>query len=91
MKYISCSPDQPIMKLWIQKFTFKPKYTRFYMFLKFMFSVKASKFGKIFTIDLTLRSKCQINSEDFFNFCGLLGKYELYLNLLVKNLKFSYF
>ena len=30
-----------------------------------------------FTINLTLCSKCQIDGEDFINFCGLLGKYEL--------------
>ena len=47
-------------------------------FLKFMFSKKATKFDKIFTIDLTLSSKCQIISEDFINFCGLLRKHELY-------------
>ena len=43
-----------------------------------MFSKKATKFEKIFTVDLTLCSKCQIEGEDFVNFCGLLGKYELY-------------
>ena len=48
--------------------------------LKFMFSRKATKFDKIFTVDLTLYSKCQIDGEDFFNFCGLLRKHELYQN-----------
>ena len=43
--------------------------------LKFMFSKKATKFDKIFTVHLTLCSKCQIDGEDFVNFCGLLGKY----------------
>ena len=43
-----------------------------------MFSKKATKFDKIFTVDLTLYSKCQIDGEDFVNFCGLLGKSELY-------------
>ena len=43
-----------------------------------MFSKKATKFDKIFTVDLTLFSKCQIDGEDFFNFCGLLRKHELY-------------
>ena len=47
--------------------------------LKFMFSKKATKFDKIFTINLTSCSKCQIDSEDFVNFCGLLRKAELYL------------
>ena len=46
--------------------------------VKFMFSQKATKIDEIFTIDLTLCSQCQIDSEDFINFCGLLRKYELY-------------
>ena len=29
-------------------------------------------------------SKCQIDGEDFVNFCGLLRKYELYQLLLQK-------
>ena len=45
--------------------------------VKFMFSKKATKFDKIFTVDLTLCSKCQIDGEDFVNFCGLLRKHEL--------------
>ena len=44
-----------------------------------MFSKKATKFYKIFTVDLTSCSKCQIDSEDFVNFCGLLRKHELYV------------
>jgi hypothetical protein len=36
-----------------------------------MFSKKATKIDEILTIDLTIRSKCQISSEDFGNFCGL--------------------
>ena len=43
--------------------------------LKFMFSKKATKSDKIFTVNLTVCSKCQINSEDFINFCGLLRKH----------------
>ena len=43
-----------------------------------MFSKKATKIDKIFTIDLMLCSKHQIDDEDFVNFCGLLRKYELY-------------
>ena len=43
-----------------------------------MFSKKAAKIDKIFTVDLTLCSKCQIHGEDFDNFRGLLIKYELY-------------
>ena len=56
-----------------------------------MSSKKATKFDEIFTIDLTLCSKCQIDGGNFVNFCGILGKYELYLNLLITNLKFSDF
>ena len=52
------------------------------MFLvKFMFSKKATKIDEILTIDLTLFSKCQIEGEDFVNFCGLLRKNELYIDL----------
>ena len=50
--------------------------------VKFMFSKKATQIGEIFTVDLTLCSKCQINSEDFVNF---LRKYELYGFLLLEN------
>ena len=42
-----------------------------------MFSKKATQIDKIFTVDLTLTTKRQINSEDFVNFCGLLRKHEL--------------
>ena len=45
-----------------------------WMLLKFMFPKKATKIDKIFTDDLTLRSKCQIDEKDFINFCGLLRK-----------------
>ena len=45
-----------------------------------MFSEKATKIYKIFTVDLKLCSKCQIDVEDFANFCGLLRKHELYLS-----------
>ena len=44
-----------------------------------MFSKKATKIDKIFTDDLTLCSKRQIDGEDFVNFRGLLRKYELYI------------
>ena len=47
-------------------------------YLKFMFSKKATKFDEIFTVDLTLCSKCQIDGADLVNFCGLLRKRELY-------------
>ena len=48
--------------------------------VKFMFSKKATKIDEIFTVDLTLSSKCQFDGEDFVNFCGLLRKHELYMN-----------
>ena len=46
--------------------------------LKFIFSKNATKIDEIFTVHLTLCSKCQIDGEDFVNFCGLLKKHELY-------------
>ena len=42
-----------------------------------MFSKKATKIDKIFTVDLKLCSKCHIDGEDFVNFCRLLRKHEL--------------
>ena len=42
-----------------------------------MFSKKATKFEKIFDGDLTHTTYCQINSEDFVNFWGLLRKHGL--------------
>ena len=45
--------------------------------LKLMFSKKATYIDEVFTANLTLFSKCQMDSEDFFNFCGLLRKHEL--------------
>ena len=45
-------------------------------YVKFMFSKKATKFDKIFTVNLTLCSKCQIDGDDFVNFSGLLRKHE---------------
>ena len=55
--------------------------------VKFMFSKKATKIDEVFTVDLTLCSKRQINGEDFPNFRGLLRKYELYeLGVLPKDL-----
>ena len=41
-----------------------------------MFSKKATKIYEIFTSDLTLCSNCQIDGEDFVNFCGLFRKHE---------------
>ena len=51
--------------------------THFCFLLAFMFSQKATKIDNIFTVDLTLCSKCQIDGEDFVKFCGLLKIYEL--------------
>ena len=45
-----------------------------------MFSKKATIIDEIFTVDLTLCSKCQIDGEDFVDFCGLLRKHEFYYN-----------
>ena len=45
--------------------------------IKFMFSKKATKIDEIFTFNLTLCSKSQIDGEDFVNFCGLLRKHKL--------------
>ena len=47
-----------------------------------MFSKKATKIDEIFT--LTLCSKCQMDGEDFVNFCGLLRKHELSLKHALK-------
>ena len=48
-----------------------------------MFSKKATKIDEIFTVDLTLCSKCQIDGGEFVNFCGLLRKHELYYLVVV--------
>ena len=45
-----------------------------------MFSKKATKINEIFTVDLTITTYCQIDGEDFVNFCGLFRKRELYLS-----------
>ena len=47
------------------------------MSLKSMLFKKASKIDEIFTVDLTLCSKCQMVGEDFVKFCGLLIKHQL--------------
>ena len=49
----------------------------FQFHLKFVFSKKATKIDEIVTVYLTLCSNCQINGEDFVNFCGFPKKYEL--------------
>ena len=45
--------------------------------IKFMFSKKVTKIDEIFTVDLTVTTYCQIEGEDFVNFCGLVRKLEL--------------
>ena len=55
-----------------------PKRCRLFGQLKFMYSKKAKKIVEIFTVDLTLFSKRQIEGEDFVNFCGILRQRELY-------------
>ena len=44
----------------------------FFIYLKFIFSKKATKIDEIFTVDLTLYSKCQIEGEDFVDFVAFL-------------------
>ena len=68
MNYLADYPEQ--------HFTAAYKYS-FHCMVKFMFSKKATKIDEIFTVDLTLYSKCQIDGEDFIYFRGLLRKYEL--------------
>ena len=44
----------------------------FKLFIEFGYSEKATKIDEIFTVDLTLCSKCQIDGEDFISLCGPL-------------------
>ena len=60
-------------------------------YVKFMFLKKATKFDEIFTVDLTLCSKSQIDGEDFVNFYGLLRKCELYCKRETSEIKFANF
>ena len=50
----------------------------FLLNVKVMFSKKAKKIDKIFTVDLMVTTYCQIDGEDFVNLFGLLWKRELY-------------
>ena len=54
--------------------------------IKFMFSKKATKIDKTFTVDLTLCSDCQIDGEDFVNFYGLLRIHELFKRAYCPNI-----
>ena len=58
--------------------------------LKFMFSKKATKIDEIFTVNLTLCNKCQMDGKDFVNFCGLRRKHELYDTVHVSNKRSHY-
>ena len=42
-----------------------------------MFFKKTTKIDQIFTIDLMVTTYCQIDGEEFVNFCGFLRKREL--------------
>ena len=57
--------------------------------VKLMFSKKAAKFDEIFTVDLTTCSKCQIDGEDFINFCGFLENMNFKIH--VENYFFKFF
>ena len=51
---------------------------------------KTTKTDKIFTLVWHFLNKCQIDGEDFINFCGLLRKHELYSSEYIKtNFKFK--
>ena len=52
-----------------------------------MFSKKATKIDEIFTVNLMVTTYCQIDGEDFVNFCGLLRKRELYQDLYTPSYK----
>ena len=57
--------------------------------VKFVFSRKATKVDEIFTVDLTVRIKCQIDGEDFVKFCGPLRKHELYLSMYLQDARWE--
>ena len=50
-----------------------------------MFSKKATKIDEIFTMDLTVCSKCQIDSEDFVNFRGFNMNFNPVIGLNMRN------
>ena len=61
-----------------------------FKFVKFVFSKKATKIDKIFTVDLTLTT-CQVNSEDFINFVAFLEKMNFKKrNTRAQNVKFTF-
>ena len=58
----------------------RPRFTQslpLWASVKFMFSKNATKIDEIFTVDLTLCTKCQIDDGDFVYFCDLFRKYDL--------------
>ena len=82
-----------LVKLDIKKY-FKTKMWQIILilsFIKFMFSNKATKMDKIFTANLMVSTYYQIDSEDFFNFCGLLSKRKLYQTNENLSLKYQIF
>ena len=56
--------------------------------VKLMFSKKATKIDKIFTINLTVCSKCQIDGEDFVKFCGVLRKHKQLVSTYISGIFF---
>ena len=56
-----------------------------------MFSKKVTKIDEIFNVYLTLCSKCQLDGEDFVNFCELLRKHELEQKNFVQGTTFVHF
>ena len=67
--------------------SFSSYHYKWFSLLKFTFSKKATKIDEIFTVDLKLCSKCQIDGEDFVNCCGLLGKHEHYLRFFLERIR----
>ena len=53
------------------------------MLLKFIFFKKATRIEEIFPVNLTVTTYCQIDVEDYVNFCGLLRIRELSKNNII--------
>ena len=64
--------------MWVLVFSIRIRYLAYPTdrSLKFILSEKATEIDQIFTVDLTLCSKCQIDGENLVNFYGLHGKHE---------------
>ena len=54
--------------------------SNYLLYLKFMFSKKATKIDEIFTVNLTFTTERRIDGEDFIIFCGLLKNHKVYYN-----------